>query len=648
MSAVSLQKADLAELSILAKDLNFDDAERRGALLENSSRDFNAVPGSGKTSLLAAKLLLLSRKWSHTRNGICVLSHTNVARDEIARRLAETPEGTQLLSYPHFIGTIHGFVNQFFAMPMLRSMGLKADVIDDLVFAEKAISLLQRGMFGGLRTYLEKHNNGNGIASTLFYRTANFEVQVESGRLPAAHTASYKSLIRLKNMLTAAGVFRHRDMFAYADLALKICPHLIEVVHRRFPMVFIDEMQDTSWEQESFLNRIFDGKSVMQRFGDIDQKILSDEENIELLTFPRPGHGSISTSKRFGKAVADAVSSVRVSGEAVIGDGIGTSSPILLLYGTTDVTKVLSHYGRMVIDRLTEEDISYREVKAMCGRKTGEGNVDAGRHLLDYCPNYGAGQPSQGKRSESFWCLVGDSKGALQETTLSSRASDIRRSLLLVLRAAGALCVQEIRDARSLPRVANAAVPNGTIEKLTRQLALSGEELCSSDQRDKLIPLLFSELKPYLPEALNFDEFKELSVFEDIGALMMPNTTATTRCEVDHQGRSLNFGLGTVAGMKGETHIASLVLESYGGNSRKFDVALGLEYIAGVAQKDIAKLPKTQQSQMRNLYVAMSRPTKLLCLAANESRVPQSLRNTLVAKGWEIEIISDSDDAAII
>ena len=41
-------------------------------------------------------------------------------------------------------------------------------------------------------------------------------------------------------------------------------------------MVFIDEMQDTSWDQESFLNRIFDGKSVMQRFGDIDQKILLD------------------------------------------------------------------------------------------------------------------------------------------------------------------------------------------------------------------------------------------------------------------------------------------------------------------------------------------------------------------------------------
>lgn len=58
MSGVNVQTEDLAELAALAVDLKFDDVERRSALLESESRDFNAVPGSGKTSLLAAKLLL--------------------------------------------------------------------------------------------------------------------------------------------------------------------------------------------------------------------------------------------------------------------------------------------------------------------------------------------------------------------------------------------------------------------------------------------------------------------------------------------------------------------------------------------------------------------------------------------------------------
>ncbi|BDN94599.1 hypothetical protein KAM479_40560 [Aeromonas caviae] len=250
MSIVSLNSEDLAELANIARDLNFDDQERRNALLESGSRDFNAVPGSGKTSLLAAKLMLLAKKWPHTRRGICILSHTNVARDEIARRLAETPEGAKLLSYPHFIGTIHSFVNQFFATPMLRSMGQKVDVIDDLVFAERAMGLLQHRMFGALRSYLERQRNGDEIVSTLHYRTAELEVHVDRGTLPGPETRSYKSLVKLKNMLAEEGCFRHRDMFAYASLAFKTCPHMVEVVHKRFPMVFIDEMQDTSWEQE--------------------------------------------------------------------------------------------------------------------------------------------------------------------------------------------------------------------------------------------------------------------------------------------------------------------------------------------------------------------------------------------------------------
>lgn len=641
VDSVDLSSDDLLELATLVRDLNFDDTERRDALLENGSRDFNAVPGGGKTSLLASKLLLLAKKWPHTRRGICILSHTNVARDEIARRLAATAEGAQLLSYPHFIGTIHSFVNQFFALPILRSFGLKVDVIDDQVFADKANSLLQQGRFSKLRFYLQNQHNGEQIATTLFYRTAKREVHVEKGRLPSTHTASFKALMDLKQTLTEKGIFRHRDMFAYANLALDTCPHLLNVVHRRFPMVFIDEMQDTSWEQESFLNSIFDGKSVMQRFGDIDQKILSDEKHVELLTFPKAGYGCISTSKRFGQTIADAVGCVRVSGDPVVGEGVVSQAPTLLLYSTADVTKVVSHYGRMVIDRLTEDDIGGYEVKAMSARKTGEGNAVAGRHILDYWPSYEGELQRSATRSESFWSLICDTRETLREASLSSRVYDVRRALLLVLRATGASLVQDIHDARALPKIANAIEPAGTIEKLTRQLALSSDIYRLEDQRDTLIELLYKELKPYLPDTLELDAFKVLSVFDNSGQLLQAvGTTTSTMCEVNYQGRILTFGLGTIAGMKGETHSSSLVLESYGGKSRKFDVSFGLEYIAGLSTKALSQLPKTQQTQMRSLYVAMSRPTTFLCLAANESRVSERLRKALAVKGWHIEIVT--------
>ena len=91
MTIPLISREDLAELQILAPDLDFSDVERQAVLLEAGSRDINAAPGSGKTSILAAKLLLLARKWPFDKRGICVLSHTNVAREEIQRRLGPLP-----------------------------------------------------------------------------------------------------------------------------------------------------------------------------------------------------------------------------------------------------------------------------------------------------------------------------------------------------------------------------------------------------------------------------------------------------------------------------------------------------------------------------------------------------------------------------
>ncbi len=90
---------DLAGLQFLTPDLDFTDAERKAVLLAAGSSDVNAAPGSGKTTVLAAKLLLLARKWPHDTRGICVLSHTNVAREEIQRRLGATAVGARLLAY---------------------------------------------------------------------------------------------------------------------------------------------------------------------------------------------------------------------------------------------------------------------------------------------------------------------------------------------------------------------------------------------------------------------------------------------------------------------------------------------------------------------------------------------------------------------
>ncbi len=95
------------------------DAARREVI--KSWHDTQSCPGSGKTTLVAAKLLLLADKWREPYRGVCVLTHTNVARDEILQKVTDNLAGFKLTAYPHFIGTIQEFVNRFLGLPYVHA-----------------------------------------------------------------------------------------------------------------------------------------------------------------------------------------------------------------------------------------------------------------------------------------------------------------------------------------------------------------------------------------------------------------------------------------------------------------------------------------------------------------------------------------------
>jgi len=106
------------------------DDSRLQAMMNLETGDYEACPGSGKTTLLVAKLAILAARWTPRQQGICVLSHTNAARNEIGDRLSASASAGALMRYPHFVGTIHSFVNEFLATPWLRSQGYPIRVID--------------------------------------------------------------------------------------------------------------------------------------------------------------------------------------------------------------------------------------------------------------------------------------------------------------------------------------------------------------------------------------------------------------------------------------------------------------------------------------------------------------------------------------
>ena len=142
--AIDITENDIeyAEKILLADGQNFDD-ERRTFIKNLEVIDLQAVPGSGKTTALLAKLLILERKLPFVDNsGILVLSHTNVAIDEIRHKIELFCP--KLFRYPNFIGTIQSFVDEFLAIPYYTTICKKKPVrIDNEIYEERVNHILQ-------------------------------------------------------------------------------------------------------------------------------------------------------------------------------------------------------------------------------------------------------------------------------------------------------------------------------------------------------------------------------------------------------------------------------------------------------------------------------------------------------------------------
>lgn len=88
------------------------------AVLENRARVrvVQAVPGSGKTWLVADLIRKELIQWKPKYSGIAALSFTRVGGDEIRRAVGYE------LQHPHFVGTIDSFLFRFIVRPFLKQV----------------------------------------------------------------------------------------------------------------------------------------------------------------------------------------------------------------------------------------------------------------------------------------------------------------------------------------------------------------------------------------------------------------------------------------------------------------------------------------------------------------------------------------------
>lgn len=621
--------------------LNEDAIQRKAALLgltiadENQiqflkrtdSFDLQAAPGCGKTTLTGLKLCLLASGWNEDQPGVCVLSHTNVAKDQIINILRSDADGQRFLSYPNYIGTIQGFIDTFLAMPHLRSKGIEVRIVDSDIYERVARSELRKidayptlkGIVrAGRRTDIEP------LIHTAQYLWVNGEMVINgfvNGRSTAfpfgSGAASTREFVALKEAVSEKGFFGFLDMYAFASQYLVNNGSIGEALKQRFPFVLIDEMQDTSKIQDELLELVFGEQCVVQRIGDVNQKIYSDSQTgLEESSFPKPGFDSLPRSNRFGASIALAASPLtHVSPQQIEGNPKQPDTPpILIVFDNKSVETVLQTFAGLVYECFGSE-AARMPIKAVCARKTGGAN-EFPTKLGSYWPQY----QGEAARMSRPTCLI----QAVQKAQLCPGESWERRASTLMEACCDILSIWGFRfnGRRATPASLRRYLLtlSASVRGNIRELLLMSLQLNLEDQS------AWEEYVTSILDALR-SIFRLVDAPENVlrycghqQDLIVPEAEAAicTKAVFDFEDSQITVELATIHAVKGETHGATLVLESF---SHVYDLKEVLPIL--VNRHDPQRIIRTASigPAIRTTFVAMTRPRYLLAFAVLKSHI---------------------------
>lgn len=330
-----------------------DDAKAVIKCWEN--KDILACPGSGKTTVLLAKLKLLSNRMPlQFGRGICVLSHTNVAINELKSRLGASAE--KILSYPNFVGTLQTFVDQYITFPYLRQYaGKTIQVVDKEEFSRSLFTLVCKN-YPTLKSFIVQQFNNSyssvfgdkvSMLSSMYLINGDLYITINGvpKKLASATSTSAKNYSdAINDILLTEGLIKYEDAYKYTLQALdNLGDGLKKLLSRRFKYVFIDEYQDCSKLQQEVIDKIFsDSDTVLQKIGDIDQAIYNGDNANEQEWKIGEESLSIANSNRYGQEIADVLSLLRTNNTSIHSErGNLNIQPTLIIFDDDSINYVL-------------------------------------------------------------------------------------------------------------------------------------------------------------------------------------------------------------------------------------------------------------------------------------------------------------------
>lgn len=624
-----------------------DDESRLLAIKNMDTADFEACPGSGKTTLLVAKLAILANRWRHPRQGVCVLSHTNAARNEIGTRLSASPAAGALLRYPHFVGTIHSFVNEFLAVPWLRSKGNPISVIDTQIALKHRMGLLAWNWKSAMEA---RHLT----EFALMYDAADYSGN--KGNLSPTTPLS-QAMVAASRASSEAGYFCYDEMFVWANELLDARPEVAPALRERFPFVFVDEAQDNSELQSSLLHRIFlagENPSRRQRFGDSNQAIYSsaaDQGGASTDPFPGQVKHDLPRSYRFNQAIADQVKGLGVIPQPLVGAGPSPSAikadpkkPTVFLFDDDSIGEVLPRYAAHLIEQFSEEELGEGAFVAVAGVvNEPDKHEPVPRFMGHYAPTFDAACSRRDSSQATFAQYLARARFEMGGTgNLFPLVHATATAVLRLATIAGSnLSLYSRRSPhRRVLELLDGSAAAADYAALVELVISKKGDLTKAEWDATAKPLAVSaagSIAGAPPAATHaFVAWPELGVGGDLEG-DATNARTDNLFSYPPDEPKVHVRLGSIHSVKGETHTATLVLESYF-HDHHFEVLkpwlLGSRS-GGFKSGNKLEGPRLL-GRLRLHYVAMTRPSHLLCVGMRKDCFVDEEIAILRARGWHV------------
>lgn len=663
-----------AEEIFLPKGSFFDD-QRREIIKSMNTSDVKAVPGSGKTTVLLAKLFILEQRMPFKdRKGICVLTHTNVAIDEIKSRLGSKAD--TLFSYPNFFGTFQSFVDKYLAIPyyVLRRK-TKSIIINQKYYEEQINKQLIYGLKGfddktqtNSRYYLKSRGellknirlrkiNDNNIITDGIYGS-EIVIKRPSKSIPKHGDFSakekidiYKWIESLKLKLLKDGILCYDDAYYLAEIYInKFGDQLRELFSNRFKYVFIDESQDTYPHQNFVIQNLFDNRVIIQKFGDPNQAIFESGNSNQSLIWNPSGNSclEISQTQRFGQSISKVLTTISVDqNHQIMGSNeVQSLKPHIILFNNQDITSVLEKFVGLIKEydlHIQEGNNKANDFKAIGWRGNDTGDTINKLCIASYYPSYN--KDATNNKHTYFNNLISyikkRSREEVDDNGVKIYYDSIINAFLRFLYLVGIKNDKEAQVGRYFTQNSFMSYLKDHYSKEYFQLKKQiGEWIyIIHHEQEQYNAKVYAEIREYLicdlksiwPRINTTQAAKEFLEDTSIEPIKLDSKVSNTYISSNHP--EIEVKVDTVHGVKGETHKATLYLETY--YNRIHDLRKILPFIKGQYDNKIAN-QKTGQETLKVSYVGMSRPTHLLCLAMNSEGLTQSDIDEMSKNGWEI------------